>query len=999
MKRQHNRIQENCTAGLGACLLVFALSLPSAAVELVTTPTLEIGYGTMNRILYSPDGKYLVTGGSGGIVIWDAESGARVRQIQGGLGEVYSFSFSSDSRRLAAGYHDQRVRLWDLESGILLATSALAGEGITQVEYLWDGSVLATLRYQPAVILHGQTLDKVGEIQLLWSGSDLNSTPISQDRTRAAKVNGALSVDIFDFTLGQRTHTLVLPYSLWGEGLAFAPGGTSIAVSSHTASFPGLLAIWDYTNSTLITKLSTTLECSSECAVLSLDGSTLVNVNCGFHVYDTVAAQEICSLSTRYHYGRELAAVSPDGTRVATGSDAGGPLFQWDSGTGDLLWAEWGYYGTQDAPSFSPDGEEIQAVRLSPSVQSWNAVTGLPLDSFPNPGGFYGPTAYSAGATRVAAAEEDGDVVLWSRSSPGTSVTLQAHAGEVVELAFSPTGAWLATWGIDENLCVWNTDTGELVRAFALPGVAISPIVFTPDESRVAVYTGGTDIALLEISTGLQTSFHATDLAHVNCMAFSKDGSRLVTGEGETTGTLRVWDAVTRENIMTLQIPHTVIVSIAVSPDGTHMLTSEGDTATRLYAAVLRSIETGEPICVFQPTPGSFSRWSGPSESVFSPDATQVLTRYFDGRLLMWDSGLPAVYPPPVQFQFPEVDDAGGWDFQNSLPFDPPQSEWTQDGGGGLLLRAANNTACFGFWDGPLFSLGGTMPVLSATRIAAAGESPFDPLYTAEFVVRSSVADRARTPQLRLRVNSEDLQESWMTTVESRDDGIVSPDADGESYSVVFSPGPDTKRVRLAFDLLNFDPLDDATGDLVLESATVTRRNLEDLAGRTPIRVYSFMTDTEGWTSHATAAFDAPTFDTEPGNLTLAGNGGAATFGFWTSPIQGAAGDLLIATFLVQSDVAADESATVPQLRLRLNEYSLHLGSALAIESRGDGSRSPVAGEPRYYTVFLRLPEALIGRSVSASFDYLNFDPADNPTAMLKLDQVIIGVVNWPWWW
>ena len=67
----------------------------------------------MNSVCFSPDGRRLASGsGDRTVRLWDVETGACVKTLEGHGDEVLSVCFSPDGRRLASGSDDSTVRLW-----------------------------------------------------------------------------------------------------------------------------------------------------------------------------------------------------------------------------------------------------------------------------------------------------------------------------------------------------------------------------------------------------------------------------------------------------------------------------------------------------------------------------------------------------------------------------------------------------------------------------------------------------------------------------------------------------------------------------------------------------------------------------------------------------------------------------------------------------------------------------------------------------------------------
>jgi hypothetical protein len=67
---------------------------------------------------FSRDGRLVVTGwGESGVTVWDAETGAALRILEGHTGQVHSASFSPDGSLVLTASFDGTVRIWDIAKG------------------------------------------------------------------------------------------------------------------------------------------------------------------------------------------------------------------------------------------------------------------------------------------------------------------------------------------------------------------------------------------------------------------------------------------------------------------------------------------------------------------------------------------------------------------------------------------------------------------------------------------------------------------------------------------------------------------------------------------------------------------------------------------------------------------------------------------------------------------------------------------------------------------
>jgi WD40 repeat protein len=66
-------------------------------------------------VAFRPDGKVLASAGKDNIRLWDVETVAEMRTLEGHKAGVTSLAFSPDGKTLASGSEDKTVRLWPLK--------------------------------------------------------------------------------------------------------------------------------------------------------------------------------------------------------------------------------------------------------------------------------------------------------------------------------------------------------------------------------------------------------------------------------------------------------------------------------------------------------------------------------------------------------------------------------------------------------------------------------------------------------------------------------------------------------------------------------------------------------------------------------------------------------------------------------------------------------------------------------------------------------------------
>ena len=325
----------------------------------------------------------------------------------------------------------------------------------------------------------------------------------------------------------------------------------------------------------------------------------------GVRVWDAVTGENVLSLE----YGRWVLSVawSPDGSRIATASGDGG-VRVWDAVTGEeLLSLERGHW--VDLVAWSPDGSRI-ATGSAVGVRVWDAVTGEELLSLGYGRGVES-VAWSPDGSRIATGSDDG-VRVWDAVTGEELLSLE-HGSRVESVAWSPDGKRIATASGD-GVRVWDAVTGE--NALSLEhGRWVLSVAWSPDGRRITTASGD-GVRVWDAVTG-EELLSLDDW--VLSVAWSPDGRRIATASGD----VRVWDAVTGENVLSLKHDHW-LESVAWSPDGKRIATGSV-FGVRVWDAV-----TGEELL-------SLERGHWVESVAWSPNGRHILTKSRRNEIRIWD--------------------------------------------------------------------------------------------------------------------------------------------------------------------------------------------------------------------------------------------------------------------------------------------------------------------------------------------------------------------------
>jgi WD40 repeat protein len=136
-------------------------------------------------LVFSPDGKSLLTPGANGTYLWDVASGKETGRFEAGDGDVLSVAFSADGTKVLTGSVTGAVRLWDVATRKPLGPPMMHGSAVRHVAFRQGSSAIvaaqdgATIRtWQPAGTGTSEVASKSG-----WHPGSLVTIPLAFDPT------------------------------------------------------------------------------------------------------------------------------------------------------------------------------------------------------------------------------------------------------------------------------------------------------------------------------------------------------------------------------------------------------------------------------------------------------------------------------------------------------------------------------------------------------------------------------------------------------------------------------------------------------------------------------------------------------------------------------------------------------------------------------------------------------------------------------------------------
>lgn len=278
-----------------------------------------------------------------------------------------------------------------------------------------------------------------------------------------------------------------------------------------------------------------------------------------------------------------------------------------------------------------------------PRRQNWKRVRTL-IPPKPDHGGIYGfyCVAISPDGQTLANSGVNKIIQVWHLETGKELLTVMEDSKEIIPIAFSPDGQFLASGGKDIKL--WQLNTGKKLCTLKKSSIGVGVVAFSPDGQTLASGDNGNNIELWQLHTGKRlhtlrghsSGFLAgVKLTGVRSVRFSPDGLTLASCSYDKT--VKVWDVKTGQEIHTLRGHSDRVLSLTLSPDGQLLVSCSADKTIKIW-----SLFTGELIRTISESSRFVSDSiiepaSGVSSVAISPDSHILVSGNYEGTIKLWN--------------------------------------------------------------------------------------------------------------------------------------------------------------------------------------------------------------------------------------------------------------------------------------------------------------------------------------------------------------------------
>jgi WD40 repeat protein len=383
------------------------------------------------------------------IKLWNLENGQQIKSLEygpKGTRNINSIVFSPDGKTLVSGHRDDTIRLWDVETGRLSRIFENVrvdhnSENKTP-ESAGSPSPGTFLTGKWNMVVEGPGLSVPVALDLLQTGENFSGT-FSSHAGGGTIPTGKIVGNRISGTVKLEAEGQKIELQLEGKAESDQLTGRIIGIGIPQITFKATKTHGVY---------SVAYSPDGKIIASGSDDNTI-------KLWKVATGKPLKTLKG-HTQGVRTVAFSPDGTLLASGSKDK-TVILWDVSTGSRIRSLVGHAAEISAVVFSPDGTTVASASFDRTIKLWNVGSGE-SKSLTGHTDQISSITYSSDGRVLASAGDDRTIKLWDIAS-GTYKTLAGHPKEISGVTFLPGRNVLFSASWDATVRVWNTETDELL--------------------------------------------------------------------------------------------------------------------------------------------------------------------------------------------------------------------------------------------------------------------------------------------------------------------------------------------------------------------------------------------------------------------------------------------------------------------------------------------------------------------------------------------------------
>ncbi len=550
---------------------------------------------------YSWDGRYIVSASHEKFIkIWDVNTGMLIRTLYGFADCVNEVRFSPDGTQIALISSDRTIKIIDAEDGKLIKELKGHTDFINFFAYSMDGKRLVSASSDKTIRVWNV---ECGEPIMVLNGhaDRVMSASFSKDNQLIVSISVDKTVRVWNGETGENIHTYTTE-SNNVNSVCFSPDGRTLISNDHD-----IIRVWDVESGRLQRSI---------------------------HVNDTWGTKINC------------VTFSPSGQLIA--STCCNKVKIWEANTGRLKKTINGVFhgnGINDiySVSFSPDGNNVM---YCSNNKIWTkdiepAKSTRSLGSHRCEG--FSFASYSPDGSQIVSGsgnylDDDYSIRIWGANfalfdSHEGWTKFEGHTWQVNSVAFSMDGEKIVSASSDHNVKIWETKTGRLIHTLEIINRGIIHAAnfasFSPNAKLVVTASDDAIVRIWDAENGVELLKLQGHTSSVNSVFFSSDGKLILSASGESGGddnSIRIWNANDGLELMRMKGHLGGVNTAAFSPDDKYIVSASRDNTVRIW-----STETGKEIDVLR------GHTDEVNTAFFSHDGNRIVSASNDHTVKVWD--------------------------------------------------------------------------------------------------------------------------------------------------------------------------------------------------------------------------------------------------------------------------------------------------------------------------------------------------------------------------